>query len=113
MLFAERRMYERGLITWIRGQSCKDLNHNKGGAGATPLAVRTCGGSAWFTGGPTEEGLQRKKKKKKKLSACRGEGSVVGPLLAVLRCRCAALLVLVLMSTLAMPSCGAQGAPTV
>jgi hypothetical protein len=27
-----------------------------------------------------------KKKKKKKLSACRGEGSVVGPLLAVLRC---------------------------
>jgi hypothetical protein len=34
------------------------------------------------------------KKKKKKLSACRGEGSVVGPLLAVLRCRCAALLVL-------------------
>ena len=43
-------------------------------------------------------------RKKKKLSACRGEGSVVGPLLAVLRCRCAALLVLVLMSTLAMPN---------
>jgi hypothetical protein len=41
-----------------------------------------------------------KKKKKKKLPACRGEGSAVGPLLAVLRCRCAALLVLVLMSTL-------------
>jgi hypothetical protein len=52
-------------------------------------------------------------KKKKKLSACRGEGSAVGPLLAVLRCRCAALLVLVLMSALAMPNCGAQGAPTV
>jgi hypothetical protein len=46
--FAEGRMYEKGLITWIRGQSCKDLNHNKGGGGATPLAVRTCGGSAWF-----------------------------------------------------------------
>jgi hypothetical protein len=30
-------------------------------------------------------------KKKKELSACRGEGSVVGPLLAVLRCRCVAL----------------------
>jgi hypothetical protein len=41
---------------------------------------------------------KKKKKKKKKLSACRGEGSAVGPLLAVLRCRCAALLVLVLMS---------------
>jgi hypothetical protein len=27
--------------------------------------------------------------KKKKLSACRGEGIAVGPLLAVLRCRCA------------------------
>jgi hypothetical protein len=49
---------------------------------------------------------------KKKLSTCRGGSSAVGPLLAVLRCRCAALLVLVLMSTLAMPNCGAQGAPT-
>jgi hypothetical protein len=39
--------------------------------------------------------------------------SVAGPLLEVPRCRCAALLVLVLMSTLAMPNCGAQGAPTV
>jgi hypothetical protein len=57
--------------------------------------------------------LLQGQKKKKKLSACRGEGSAVGPLLAVLRCRCAALLVLVLMSTLAMPNCGAQGAPTV
>ena len=47
---------------------------------------------------------------KKRLNTCRGEGSVVGPLLAVLRCRCAALLVLVLMSTLVMPNCGAQGA---
>jgi hypothetical protein len=55
---------------------------------------------------------KKKKKKKRKSSACRGEGSVVGPLLAVLRCRCAALLVLVLVSTLAMPNCGAQGAPT-
>jgi hypothetical protein len=45
--FAEGRMYERGLITWIRGQSCKDLNRNKGGTGKIPLAVRTCGGSAW------------------------------------------------------------------
>jgi hypothetical protein len=57
--------------------------------------------------------VQKVSKKKKKLSACRGEGSAVGPLLAVLRCRCAALLVLVLMSALAMPNCGAQGAPTV
>jgi hypothetical protein len=40
-------------------------------------------------------------------SACRGEGSAVGPLLAVLRCRCAALLVLVLSPALAMPNCGA------
>jgi hypothetical protein len=53
--FAEGRMYERGLILWIRGQSCKDLNRNEGGSGKTPLAVQTCGGSAWFTGGPTEE----------------------------------------------------------
>jgi hypothetical protein len=53
--FAEGRMYERGLILWIREQSCKDLNRNKGGCGATPHAVWNCGGSAWFTGGPTEE----------------------------------------------------------
>jgi hypothetical protein len=50
--------------------------------------------------------------RKKKLSACRGEVSEAGPLLAVLRCRCAALLALVLVSALAMPNCGAQGAPT-
>jgi hypothetical protein len=47
---------------------------------------------------------QTKEEEEKKLSACRGEGSVAGPLLAVLRCRCAALLVLVLMSALAMPN---------
>jgi hypothetical protein len=54
--FAEGRMYERGLILWIREQSecCHDLNFNSGGAGRTPYAVATCGGSAWFTGGPTE-----------------------------------------------------------
>jgi hypothetical protein len=41
---------------WIRNQSeyCQDLDYNKGGAGRTPLDVGTCGGSAWFTGGPTE-----------------------------------------------------------
>jgi hypothetical protein len=53
-----------------------------------------------------------KKEKENKSSACRGEGSAAGPLLAVLRCRCAALLVLVLMYALAMPNYGAQGAPT-
>jgi hypothetical protein len=42
--------------------------------------------------------------------ACRGGGSAAGPLLAVLRCRCATLLVLVLMSTLAMPNCGVRKA---
>ena len=49
-------MYERALILWIREQSayCKDLNSNNGGGGATPKDVATCGGSAWFTGGPTE-----------------------------------------------------------
>jgi hypothetical protein len=31
--FSEGRIYERGLITWIREQSCKDLNKNKGGGG--------------------------------------------------------------------------------
>ena len=31
--FAEGRMHERGLISWIREQSCKDLNKNKGGGG--------------------------------------------------------------------------------
>jgi hypothetical protein len=36
--------------------------------------------------------------RKKRSSACRGGGSVVGPLLAVLRCRCAALLVLAAVS---------------
>jgi hypothetical protein len=49
--------------------------------------------------------------KKKKLSACRGEGSVVGPLLAaralLLRCAAGA----VLSSTLA--NCGARAAPSV
>jgi hypothetical protein len=50
------RKYERGLVLWIREQSeyCQDPNYNKGGAGATPLDVATCGGSAWFTGGPVE-----------------------------------------------------------
>jgi hypothetical protein len=54
--FAEGRMYERALILWIREQSayCKDLNSNNGGGGATPKNVATCGGSAWFTVGPTE-----------------------------------------------------------
>jgi hypothetical protein len=44
-------------------------------------------------------------KKKKKLSTCRGEGSVVGPLLAAraLLLRCAASTVL--NSTPAMPNC--------
>jgi hypothetical protein len=41
-LLAEGRMYERGLISWIRGQSCKDLNHNKGGSGRTPSARLSC-----------------------------------------------------------------------
>jgi hypothetical protein len=43
------------LTTWIREQSgyCKDLNRNNGGAGKTHHAVRSCGGSAWFAGGPT------------------------------------------------------------
>jgi hypothetical protein len=53
--FAEGRMDERGLISWIREQSCKDLNRNRGGSGKTPNAVQNCGGSAWFTAGPTEE----------------------------------------------------------
>jgi hypothetical protein len=54
--FAEGRMYERGLVLWIREQSgyYQDLNYNNGGGGATPKDVATCGGSAWFTGGPTE-----------------------------------------------------------
>jgi hypothetical protein len=33
------------------------------------------------------------KKEEEEKSACRNEGSAVGPLLAALRCRCAALLV--------------------
>jgi hypothetical protein len=65
-LFSERRsfvfrgsgcaLYERALVLWIREQSayCQDPNSNKGGGGATPKDVATCGGSAWFTGGPTE-----------------------------------------------------------
>ena len=55
-VFAEGRMYERALVLWIREQSayCHDLNSNRGGGGATPKNVATCGGSAWFTGGPTE-----------------------------------------------------------
>jgi hypothetical protein len=54
--FAEGRMYERGVILWIREQSeyCQDLNYNNGGGGRTPKDVSKCGGSAWFTGGPTE-----------------------------------------------------------
>jgi hypothetical protein len=52
--FAEGRCMRGGLISWIREQSCKDLNRNKGGGGKIPHAVTTCGGSAWFTGGPTE-----------------------------------------------------------
>jgi hypothetical protein len=54
--FAEGRMHERGLILWIREQSeyCHDLNFNSGGGGRTPSGVAKCGGSAWFTGGPTE-----------------------------------------------------------
>jgi hypothetical protein len=54
-------MYERGLILWIREQSCKDLNRNKGGGGATPYAVRNCGARgavgpwAFTGGGPMEE----------------------------------------------------------
>ena len=54
--FAEGRMYERALVLWIREQSayCQDLTSNSGGGGATPKNVATCGGSAWFTGGPTE-----------------------------------------------------------
>jgi hypothetical protein len=54
--FAEGRMYERGLLLWIREQSgyCQDLNYSSGGGRATPKDVATCGGSAWFTGGPTE-----------------------------------------------------------
>jgi hypothetical protein len=54
--FAEGRMYERALVLWIREQSayCQDLNSNRGGGGATPKNVGKSGGSAWFTGGPTE-----------------------------------------------------------
>ena len=56
--FAEGRMYERALVLWIREQSayCQDLNSNSGGGGATPKNVATCGGSAWFTGGPSRHG---------------------------------------------------------
>jgi hypothetical protein len=54
--FAEGRMYEKGSILWIRKQSgyCQDLNCDNGGGGRTPTGVARCGGSAWFTGGPTE-----------------------------------------------------------
>jgi hypothetical protein len=54
--FAEGRMYERGLILWIREQSeyCQDLNYNNGGGGRTPRTWRSAGGPAWFAGGPTE-----------------------------------------------------------
>jgi hypothetical protein len=46
-----------GLVLWIREQSayCHDLNFNSGGGGRTPNGVGKCGGSAWFTGGPTPE----------------------------------------------------------
>jgi hypothetical protein len=41
------------------GAKLQDPNRNKGGwRGATPYAVRYCGGSAWFAGGPTEEVVQ-------------------------------------------------------
>jgi hypothetical protein len=52
--FSSGRMYERGLILWIREQSghSQDLNYNKGGAGATPKGVATYGGPVWFTCGP-------------------------------------------------------------
>jgi hypothetical protein len=54
-------MHERGLLVWIREPwGCsQDLNYNKGGGGATPKAVAKCGGSAWFSGGPTEVVLAR------------------------------------------------------
>jgi hypothetical protein len=54
--FAGGRVYERGLILWIRERSgyCHDLNYSSGGGGRTPNDVGKCGGSAWFTGGPTE-----------------------------------------------------------
>jgi hypothetical protein len=54
--FAEGRMYEKGLVLWTRKQSeyCQDLNYNNGGGGRTPKEVARWGGSAWFTGGPTE-----------------------------------------------------------
>ena len=57
--FAVGRMYERGLILWIREQSeyCQDLNYNNGGGGATPKDVATCGGSVWR--GCGEEGWVR------------------------------------------------------
>jgi hypothetical protein len=48
--FAEGRMYERGMLSWTRQQSCKDLDRNRGGCEGTPHAVTTCGGPAWFTG---------------------------------------------------------------
>jgi hypothetical protein len=49
-LFAEGRMYENGLILWVRKQSeyCQDLNYNNGGGGRTPTGVARCGGSAWL-----------------------------------------------------------------
>jgi hypothetical protein len=39
--FAEGRMYERGLILWIRERSeyCHDLNFSSGGDGRTPNGV--------------------------------------------------------------------------
>jgi hypothetical protein len=48
-------VYERGLILWIRERSeyYHDLNFNSGGGGRTLNGVGKCGGSAWFTGGPT------------------------------------------------------------
>jgi hypothetical protein len=50
-------------------------------------------------------------RRRRGLAACRGEGSVAGPLLAAraLPLRCAGSAVL--SSTLAMLNCGAQGAP--
>jgi hypothetical protein len=50
--FAEGRMGERGLISWIREQSCKDLNRNRGGSGRTPHAVRNCSGGGGGRRGP-------------------------------------------------------------
>jgi hypothetical protein len=71
--FAEGRIYETGLITWIRGQSCIGLSRNGGGGGRTPNAVVNCGGSAWFAAGPTEEVVEAR------VATRRGGKPVRGP----------------------------------